>query len=55
MILACNCKHEYQDQRYGPGQRVHNKCGRERTERRCRCTVCGKARDIPRARTGDAG
>lgn len=36
-IMACKCKHEYQDQKYGKGMRVQNPC----KEGRFRCTVCG--------------
>ena len=41
MILKCSCKHAYQDKRYGPGKRVHNKC---RTGK-YRCTVCGDTKE----------
>ncbi len=41
-ILKCSCKHEYQDKKYGKGNRVHNalasKSGRLQEYR---CTVCG--------------
>jgi predicted SprT family Zn-dependent metalloprotease len=40
-ILACTCKHEFQDQRYGPGMRVHN----PRKEKTYACTVCGREKD----------
>jgi len=38
-VKRCNCKHEFQDSRYGTGLRVHNvkKDGAKAT-----CTVCGK-------------
>lgn len=35
-IMACGCRHQYQDKQYGVGQRVHNEC-----EQGWRCTVCG--------------
>ena len=41
MILKCKCKHDYQDKKYGKGNRVHNfvvnntKAGGD-----YRCTVC---------------
>ena len=38
MIKKCTCAHEYQDQRYGTGNRVMNECGEEGRE--WRCTVC---------------
>lgn len=37
MIRSCTCKHEYQDQKYGPGKRVHNPCKKGEY---LRCTVC---------------
>lgn len=24
-VISCNCEHEYQDNRYGKGRRLHNK------------------------------
>ena len=35
-IRPCNCKNEYQDNRYGKGRRVKNKTVSESW----RCTVC---------------
>jgi len=32
-----NCKHDYQDQKYGPGMRVHN----QGKDGKLNCTVCG--------------
>jgi len=40
MILACTCKNEYQDQKYGNGNRYCNPCKKQ--EKLYRCTVCGK-------------
>ena len=37
VIKQCKCQHEFQDQRYGKGNRVHNTC---RPEGKARCTVC---------------
>jgi hypothetical protein len=37
-ILSCNCKHEYQDKKYGQGKRVHNEM---KDKKGYRCTVCG--------------
>jgi len=34
--INCNCKHPYQDKRYGKQSRVHNAADGE-----WRCTVCG--------------
>lgn len=39
VILPCECRHDFQDQRYGRGRRVHN-VGKEGLF--ARCTVCGK-------------
>jgi hypothetical protein len=43
VIKSCDCKHEYQDQKYGKNNRVHNT-----TEdgRNARCTVCGKVKAL---------
>ncbi len=35
-IIKCKCKHDYQDEKYGKGNRVHNP-----TVKGYRCTVCG--------------
>jgi len=40
-ILPCTCQSEYQDQRYGKGNRVHN----PRKEKTYACTVCGREKD----------
>jgi hypothetical protein len=37
MIAKCICNHEYQDQRYGKGNRVHNQTNKLT---KIRCTVC---------------
>ncbi len=36
-ILPCVCSHEWQDKRYGKGQRAHNP-----VKNGYRCTVCGR-------------
>jgi hypothetical protein len=41
MISKCGCDHKYQDEKYGPGMRVHNKCVKKGTSTPWRCTVCG--------------
>lgn len=44
-VLPCSCPSGFQDQRYGVGQRVHNKGkGLARDSHLWRCTVCGKER-----------
>jgi len=44
MIAKCTCKNEYQDRRYGPGNRIHNLTKKVdgRGQDGKRCTVCGK-------------
>lgn len=43
MILPCECKHTFQDSRYGKGMRVHNRSKNKGTGvwTNARCTVCG--------------
>lgn len=43
MIIKCNCVHEFQDERYGLGMRVHNATAKGSTYR---CTVCASERRI---------
>ena len=38
-IMLCACKHDYQDEKYGKNQRVHNP-----TKKGHRCTVCGTSK-----------
>jgi hypothetical protein len=40
-IKTCDCKHEFQDKKYGEGKRVHNLVNKDGT---WRCTVCSKIR-----------
>jgi len=41
-IIDCNCKHEYQDRKYGKGKRAANPCNnKSKTGVAHRCTVCG--------------
>jgi len=44
-ILPCKCKHEYQDELYKKGKRVHNRCGRDKSPG-WRCTVCGDVKPV---------
>lgn len=46
-ILNCTCNHEFQDERYGKGRRVHNplKVGAKGQTPSFRCTVCEKVRE----------
>jgi len=42
MIKKCTCIHEYQDEKYGTGKRVHNALASNSGHpRQYRCTVCG--------------
>lgn len=44
--IRCNCKHEFQDQKYGKDMRVHNKTGQAKSDGvKWRCTVCGVDRE----------
>lgn len=41
-IMRCNCKHEGQDQLYGPGMRLFNPTGKGSDQGRDYiCTICG--------------
>jgi len=40
MIKRCNCKHDFQDKRYGKEMRLHNLT--EKQGAAWRCTVCKK-------------
>ena len=45
-ITKCTCKHDYQDKRYGQGNRVHNETPPKVKggPPGLRCTVCGTLR-----------
>ena len=38
-VMRCACRHEWQDKKYGPGMRVHNKATTQYV-----CTVCANKR-----------
>lgn len=43
IIKPCTCKHDWQDAKYGKGNRVHNfAAGVNKPAGAWRCTVCGK-------------
>lgn len=44
-VLRCTCKHEFQDERYGRGKRLHNKLADKATYD-WRCTVCANERNV---------
>lgn len=46
MIRNCTCVHKFQDERYGPGKRVHNPC---KGGDYVRCTVCGSEKPVARS------
>jgi hypothetical protein len=39
-VKRCDCKHAYQDKRYGKSRRLHN----PNTKGQMVCTVCAKAK-----------
>ena len=41
VVLTCTCKHEYQDKKYGKGNRVFNTKDPSKSTK-YRCTVCKK-------------
>lgn len=44
-IIRCECKHEYQDAKYGKNRRVGNKTAKGPANNPSyRCTVCGTER-----------
>lgn len=40
VIKSCSCKHEYQDSRYGKGNRVHCLTAGTKSGQKAVCTVC---------------
>lgn len=40
MIKKCNCHNSFQDEKYGQGMRVHNRCKHTASGTPYRCTVC---------------
>lgn len=47
VIINCDCRHDFQDERYGAGRRVANLRAKiEKDEREVRCTVCGRIHKI---------
>lgn len=50
-ILGCKCTHEYQDKRYGAGQRAHNKSG-DTNSTKYFCTVCGAEQSVNQTKKG---
>lgn len=41
IVLSCTCTHEFQDDTYGMGKRLHNLSG-AKGSKKARCTVCSK-------------
>lgn len=43
-VIACSCKHEFQDSVYGKGQRMTTPNNKEQAKKNfvVRCTVCGR-------------
>lgn len=48
VILKCKCKHDFQDERYGKQQRVHNKANKASgtDQHAYRCTVCSNVQMV---------
>lgn len=42
--LRCNCKHPYQDEKYGNYMRVHNPVLTKSGSQEYKCTVCNSIR-----------
>lgn len=40
-VMRCDCKHDYQDEKYGVGKRVHSRRVKDRKPLGWRCSVCG--------------
>lgn len=45
MILACTCKNTFQDSKYGPGNRVHNRVRPNDNPPSYSCAVCSTERN----------
>ncbi|MEW6207432.1 MAG: hypothetical protein AB1631_03640 [Acidobacteriota bacterium] len=47
VIISCDCRHSFQDERYGAGRRVANlKAKKEKEDREARCTVCSRVQKV---------
>jgi len=49
-IIPCTCSHEYQDSRYGKGNRVHNPRIKDGKLRGWCCTVCAGVKEVSYAK-----
>lgn len=49
-VVSCQCKHEFQDKRYGNNARLATVTQKAKSVDRStvRCTVCGKEHDVPK-------
>lgn len=47
-IKSCSCKNDWQDKKYGKGQRVFN----EKSNGSFKCTVCGAISGSPKGAKG---
>lgn len=43
-VMPCTCKHDFQDSRYGAGNRLFNPCA-SATGKTYHCTVCGAPKE----------
>lgn len=51
-IAQCNCKHEFQDQKYGKNMRVMNNApAKGNSKSRYRCTVCNREHHLKEINT----
>jgi len=46
VMIKCKCKHDFQDRKYGKGNRVANKRSSDKNKGEAKCTVCGNIRTI---------
>lgn len=45
-VMDCTCNHEYQDNRYGKGKRLHTVRPNYGTNGAAVCTVCGSQKNL---------
>lgn len=45
VVADCSCKHDFQDERYGKGRRVHILIVKKSQQAVKRCTVCAKEKN----------
>ena len=51
VMVACNCKSDFQDAVYGKGNRIANSsAAKDKAQRKHGCTVCGRMHENDAAR-----